>query len=143
MKIYPFSRLQRDLKQDLYDKSSQCEDHLIKIFLFPEASAYNHWVTEVYSFLHDVKKLKGKNKRPSAKFILDHTWGYWEDTILDYIPTFFKDYPRLKAVPESKYQLIYDNIYEYMKWLSEELSRVGRVSRFDVKSKLDELKQNM
>ena len=45
----------------------------------PNHSALNHWKQEIYSFIHNVDKLKGNKRFPTSKQIYDWTYGKKED----------------------------------------------------------------
>lgn len=77
--IRSFAVTKREVQADLRAAAKVIIEHLIKIFLYPDAQEKGHWKREVAAALNDVPKMKGSNKLLKAKFILDSSWMAWED----------------------------------------------------------------
>lgn len=139
MKILAFASPKAKVAWELSRKSKQIEIHLIKCGLFPYCDSYSHWKDEVFGFINDVDKLKNSNRFPSSEFIMKNTWKVLEDTIFDYTQSVLNEYRDL----DDSYRLtdneLYNMIEQYFIWLSEQLSRYGRVINKQVDRKIDEL----
>lgn len=77
--IRSFAVTKREIQADLRASAKIVIEHLIKIFLYPNAQENNHWKREVSGALKKVPKLKGSNKLQSPSFILQSSWVVWED----------------------------------------------------------------
>lgn len=141
MKIFAFADAKDSIRNKLKDKSDELVYHLVKIFIFPNCGITSHWCQEVYGFIHSVPKMKNKNKFPKKGFIFDSTFGVWGDTIESCIVTATKDYPNLVPLfnQENGLDICEQSVRKYFDWLSEELSKIGRVASLDVYKKIDEL----
>lgn len=141
MKIFAFADAKDSIKNKLKDKSDEAVYHLVKIFIFPNCGITSHWCQEVYGFIHSLPKMKNKNKFPKKEFIFDNTFGVWGDTIESCIITAIKDYPNIVPLftKESGSYVCEAAVRKYFDWLSEELSKIGRVASSDVYKKIDEL----
>ena len=141
MKIFAFADAKDSIRNKLKDKSDEVVYHLVKIFIFPNCGITSHWCQEVYGFIHSVPKMKNKNKFPKKEFIFENTFGVWGDTIESCIITAIKDYPNIVPLfaKESGSYVCEAAVRKYFDWLSEELSKIGRVASSDVYKKIDEL----
>lgn len=111
--------------------------HIILYLCSSDVGLKNHWANEIYSFIHDVPKLKGTNRYPSASFIFDNTYEIWYDSMEPGVQKLFQqehmeyDAQRVKiAIAIAK---------EYFLWLSEQLSNNGSVTNQEVRQKLESL----
>ena len=124
--IRSFAVTKREVQADLRAAARVIIEHLIKIFLYPDAQENNHWKREVAAALNAVPKMKNSNKLPKAKFILDSSWMAWEDIF----------YRKVEVVKEDMIEdpinvdvdILYGAIDEYFNWISNELSRFGLIS---------------
>ncbi len=123
--IYCFAKDRNKLLYELERESKPLMKHLVKYFMYPGHTSANHWGDEIYAFLNSVSKFKKKNKRPTSDQILKSTWGIYEDSIIEYIPTVIDDYGDSDIDPE----VIYNSCKEYMIWLCTTLSDIGSVSK--------------
>lgn len=141
MKIFAFADAKDNIKNKLKDKSDELVYHLVKIFIFPNCGIKPHWCQEVYGFIHSVPKTKNKNKFPDKQFIFKNTFEVWGDTIESCIITAIKDHPNLIPLfnQENGLDICENAVRKYFDWLSEELSKIGRVASSDVYKKIDEL----
>lgn len=138
-RVYPIFGMSKDIKSmkaELCDQAGNIDIHLIKIAILPESANVNHWRQEIATFINKVHTLKGKNKRPSTKFILDATWG----SIYDDIEFWRRGQERkYKSKCNVDDEVLSEMIEEYFTWLAMKLSHEGQVSRTEVYTKLDEL----
>lgn len=131
----------QDIKRDLRNCANTLRDHLMLIYLFPDNINVNHWMNEVAGACNSVSKAKHNNKYPKSNFIFENLWGYWEDGFFDKYRNRVADLEDKenliaeKFVPEELYQFL----SAYYRWLSDNLSQCGDVSRAQVKSELNEL----
>lgn len=134
--IENFADRQRDIHRYLVSRSDIVIEYLMKIFLYPESEKLSHWKLEVAVALNRIYKLKDTNKYPTKIWILLNSWNVIEDTIRDSIPVIMEDYGESE---HADLNIIYDKIHSYFKWISEELSKTGRVSNTRIYSKIEEL----
>ena len=79
--IFALSRSRTNIYDKLADNSENVIDHLIKVFLWPDAQEQNHWKQEIWNFIRSVPKLKSSNKFPPYKKIRREIWNSYEDVI--------------------------------------------------------------
>lgn len=141
MKIFAFADAKDNITNKLKDKSDDLVYRIVKIFVFPNCGIKPHWYQEVYGFIHSVPKMKKKNKFPDKEFIFKNTFGVWGDTIESCIITAIKDYPNIVPLfnQDTGLNVCENAVRKYFEWLSEELSKIGRVASSDVYKKIDEL----
>lgn len=141
MKIFAFADKKDNIKDKLKEKSDDLVYHLVKVFLFPNCEVKPHWCQEIYGFIHSVPKTKNKNKFPDKNFILNNTYEIWGDAIESCIVTAIKDYPNVVPLfdQHTGLNICETAVREYFEWLSEELSKIGRVASSDVYKKIDKL----
>ena len=139
MKLYvrSFAENKKDLHSYLSNRADVVIEHLIKIFLYPNAQEYNHWKQEVAAVLKKVPKLKNSNKLPSASFIVDSSWMVWEDQFDRFVEVVKEE---MKELSENiNNDTLYDAIDEYFEWLSKELSKYGSVVSDNIYHEIDYL----
>lgn len=134
-----FSRRKSDIAAMIEENTREIIQHLIKLWLYSDAETCNHWKQEVYGFLYQVPRLKGSNKFPSKKFILNNTIIVNEDNILALLRIVITDYENQYEQKKIEYPTMKKHILLYFDWLAEELSINGKVARNDVYAKLSEL----
>ena len=137
--ILGFSRRKSDIAALIEENTREIIQHLIKLWLYSDAETCNHWKQEVYGFLYQVPRLKGSNKFPSKKFILNNTIVINEDNILALLRIVITDYSNQYEQKNLEYPTMKKHILLYFDWLAEELSINGKVARNDVYAKLSEL----
>ena len=137
--ILGFSRRKSDIAALIEENTREIIQHLIKLWLYSDAETCNHWKQEVYGFLYQVPRLKGSNKFPSKKFILNNTIVINEDNILALLKIVITDYSNQYEQKNIEYPTMKKHILLYFDWLAEELSINGKVARNDVYAKLSEL----
>lgn len=114
----------------------------------PNHISRNYWIREIANFLNSVSLLSGKNKFPTAAQIYDWTYYKFQDVIM--LPNYIKkltsniiddyeDYIEInKTYPEICKE--FNTICEkYFRWIANELSICGFVSRAEIFEKLNKL----
>lgn len=143
MKIYvkASAMKKKDLADDLQDVTIPIIQHLLKLYLFPNAEEKMHWRREVAKLLRGVPKLKAKHKRPSANFIFENTYLMFSYRIKEFVDDVIAD--EYTLTPDNyKFQNIdwaVNIIEEYFDWLSNQLSTYGVITLPTIYSKLEEL----
>lgn len=137
----------RKIEETVYSKTSMINMHLLMIYCYPDSTAINHWKSEIWNFLNDVAKIKGKNKYPTQKQLLSFSWDIFEDCILEQFDVRIKNIESKESKkitlrnPNSK--IYYNFVKEYYYWLTKELSLKGIVSKDDIDNKIDELRKKL
>ena len=148
MKLFvtEFADSKKEIERELKSRTEQVILHLFKLYLMSDNESRNHWIREIANFLNSVSLLSGKNKFPTSKQIYEWTYDKYQDVITNttYIRKMTYDIIDDYGVDISKsYSQIcdeFDRICEnYFKWLSNELSQSGFVSRREIFDKLNEL----
>lgn len=137
--IFGFANRKSDIAAMIEENTRELIQHLIKLWVFPDAKDCNHWKQEVYNFLYRVPRLKRSNKFPSKKFILNNTIVVNKDNIAALLRIVITDYKNQYEQKKSEYSTMEEHILLYFDWLAEELSINGKVARNDVYAKLSEL----
>lgn len=121
------------------DKERMVMEHLIKCWLYPNNSNYQHWKNEIHGFIPRISALKGANKFPKyeqlKKWIIDGFSDSLHLTIFAYIERVTIKYGEVKYDAKQ----ISDYIISYYEWLMFELSSKGYVSPEEVSQKIDNL----
>ena len=125
------------IRDKISDRSVQIDQHIIRLLLYPNSSYCDHWMHEIWAFLHDVDKVKGKNKFPKSKMIYDALATH--NDILDNYVTIVKDIEHKLTPEDVSLDTIASVIVQYQFWLSKKLSTAGVVTIAEVKSKLKEI----
>ena len=108
--------------------------HLIKAYLYSNSESLNHWILEIYSFLHEVKLVKGKNKPPKSNYIYKQIFIINEPYLMHYVEGIVDVYG------ESDYDsTIINYISDYCKWISDMLSSNRVVTYCEVKDEVMKL----
>lgn len=137
--IFGFAHSRADVIKHLEQNVVEIFQHLIKLWRYPNAEEVRHWRGEVYGFLHKVDTFKFNNKRPSAKFIFDNTYGRDNQYIENAIKQVARRYDDSYSDIWQDTNLLQLRIELYFEWLSEELAINGNVFPEDVYEKLQEL----
>lgn len=140
--MYIYIKSMSESQSKIYDRLTsnidELDAHLIKVALYRNSENLHHWIQEIYSFVHDVHKLKGKNKLPSKKFLLN-ALSINEDRIEFMILGIMEDYSDVSYDLEK----IQRFVHSYHDWLAEELSTKSIVSKTSVSSVILKLINNM
>lgn len=125
------------LENQLFSAALPLTEHLTKIYMFPNVDYRQHWMKEVWNFVHQVPKLKNNNKFPEASFIFESLSGYADvsyNTIELIVGEYSEHAPERADGSELEEMLI-----QYFTWLADQLSEFGKVSSDEVYSKLEEI----
>ena len=147
MKIFTeFSERKQKIEYDLTYATKQIIIHICKIVLMSEVDSINHWKREIANFLNEVDKLKGINKFPTEKQIMNWTYYKQEDMLtdinkmkrrlLDIVDDYDIDY---NIQYDIAIDIINDFCKDYFSWISKELSTYGYVNRRMIYKELDNL----
>ena len=137
MYIYAMSESLRDIKKELSSKGKQVLRHLIRIILYPNADAYNHWKQEIVAFIAYTDKVKGKSKFPKKKLILDALQS--QNDMIHQVIWQVKVTERDLEPAEIDENIILDSVCEYQNWLAEELSKNGVIDPYEAYKVLDRI----
>lgn len=139
--MYIYIRSMSEARSKIHDQIAsvayEIDRHIMKLMLYPDTEYVEHWEKEIAGFLNHVPKMKGSNKYPSSRFILDAI-GIYEDALDDMLPVLKEDYSMLHAVDLSLSDIEHV-ICQYHRWLSSVLAEKGQVSQVAVINKLHEL----
>lgn len=136
--IFAMADTKSNIAAKLEGTTLQIVKHIIKIYLYPEHPAVNHWKTEVYGFLHTIPRIKRKNTFPTKEFILQETIGVNRSVIPLWVENVVDDYGESDRDESNVMAAIED----YYSMLAEELSYRGDISKQKVYAKLTEI-QNL
>ena len=149
MKIYISAQAEslHSIEMRMTDHLDEIEMNVIKLLLGPDVLTRNHWQHEIFTQLHSVKMIKGKNKYPSADKIF--SWLYTNQIPDMQEPRKFRKMVQSILYTEKELSAPADMrklqsevisiLKQYYKWLSEQLATDGFVSQQDIYAKLDEL----
>ena len=112
---------------------------LIQLYLFPSSEYENHWRQEVWSNFHEMKLLSSTKKLPSSDFILTNLWKYDEKYISSLIEYVLDKESTLVPRDNIDINVVRLSVFNYFKWISDQLSRNRVVKPSDVYKKLDDL----
>ena len=144
--VTEFSERKQKIEDDLTYSTKQIIIHICKIVLMSEVDSVNHWKREIANFLNEVDKLKGSNKFPTEKQIMNWTYYKQEDMLtdinkmkrklLDIVDDYNIDY---NIQYDIAIDIINDFCKDYFSWISKELSEYGYVNRQMIYKELDNL----
>lgn len=139
MKLYirGFSQYRDKIYDKLSDCSEQLDEHIIRLLLYPGNHYTEHWMHEVWAFLHTVDKLKGKNRYPKADFIYN-ALACHNDILHHFVKSVKTKESQYDPISIS-IENITDAVEEYQKWAANLLSSEGYIDYDDVQSKLNEI----
>ena len=115
----------KHVRDKIRDAAGNMDVHLVKLALFPDCEAVDHWRSEVYAFLWRVPKVKNNKKYPKVQVIMDGL-SVFEDTVDDEIELVKGEYPNLSPVSLNPKEL-QKMIRNYHLWLASELHNKGYV----------------
>ena len=134
--VTEFSERKQKIEDELTYATKQIINHICKIVLMPDVDSVNYWKQEIANFLNEVDKLKGNNKYPSEKQIMNWTYNKQEDMLtdtvkmkrklIDIIDEYEIDYLIEFSAATS---IINDFCKDYFSWISKELSKYGYINR--------------
>lgn len=136
-KIYAMAASRKDAMRQIQDVSLPLIEHLIKLYMFPNAGYKTHWSKEVRNFFNSAPKLKGSNKLLSYKNIRDAI-ALYEDQIDHLMKSVFTEYRQFEVerndVAEAERM-----IGDYLDWACEQVAAHIVFNSFGVMSKLEEI----
>ena len=131
-----------EYKVKLMNAFEKIFSHLLKVYYYPRSQYKPHWVKEIYSFLNDAPILKSTKKLPKEKLIFDSLWT----SVKEIIP---RRHRKTLAIINEKYgdelgKVEYDAkaesfVYNYVVWISENLSKKGDVLISEVEAEINSL----
>lgn len=131
-----------EYKVKLMNAFEKIFSHLLKVYYYPRSQYKPHWVKEIYSFLNDAPILKSTKKLPKEKLIFDSLWT----SVKEIIP---RRHRKTLAIINEKYgdelgEVEYDAkaesfVYNYVVWISENLSKKGDVLTSEVEAEINSL----
>lgn len=131
-----------EYKVKLMNAFEKIFSHLLKVYYHPKSQHKHHWVKEIYSFLNDAPILKSTKKLPKERLIFDSLWT----SVKEIIP---RRHRKILAIINEKYrdelgEVEYDAeaeslAYDYVVWISENLSKKGDVFMSEVEAEIDSL----
>ena len=137
--VIAMSESKKALHERLGNASVKINEHMITLLMFPNTSNYNHWKQEVYNFVSIVPVLKGTNKWPNRRIILDGLSVYLDRRPLEILKKrVLRDYSHLDAL-DTSIEAISRALEIYYNFISAELSQYGEVEREAAYQKIDEI----
>ena len=145
--VTEFSEHKRDIERQLTTNTKNIIEHIIKLMLMTNNDSYNHWKKEIANFLSDIDKIKGSNKFPSKKQLMNWTYYKQKDLLSDNIRmkgkinNIVKYYDIVSDISTIQYisNIINEFCFLYFDWLTDILSKQGYVNFTDIYNKLDNL----
>ena len=145
--VTEFSEHKRKIEDDLSDITTLIIEHIIKLILMGDNTAFGHWKKEIANFLSDIDKIKGSNKFPSKKQLMNWTYYKQKDLLSDNIRmkgkinNIVKYYDIVSDISTIQYisKIINEFCFLYFDWLTDILSKQGYVNFTDIYNKLDNL----
>lgn len=139
IRVFEFAKRKRDLSDWIEDKTLSVIDALAQLYAFPNTQYVNHWRKEVWSNFNRVKRLSGRKKIPSKKFILDSSWEINKDYTDICLDSMIQKESELTPRSEIDYSEFYEKVESYFDWLAEILSKKMIVSPNEVYAELENL----
>lgn len=133
-----FADTRSQIKSDLRGVTKVVMNHLIKVWLYPDVQEQNHWKKEIAQALNDVPKVKGKNKYPDYRFLIQNTWNVYEDSLDDRVDVIISSM-REDPIPFD-FEDLYRAMSDYFNWICFKLSEKGIVRYSDIYETLEELR---
>ena len=139
--IFSMSLPRKDVASKLEETTRPLCKHIVKLCMYSDKPEYvNHWKQEVYDILHNVSRIKGRNKFPSSKFILYNTINVNIYLLDSWIKIIKDDYSKQLGLPINEDEIkIRKCLLDYYEWIANMLSTQGEVSRLSVYTELDRL----
>ena len=145
-----FSRKRSEVISDIRNHRTVLVEHILKLYYYRDfVECLDGWIEEVQAFLGEVSKIKtvhGKDRFPTPEEIYKEAWANDLDNIDNrhdrYISDFSKkrDNELKKPLPKVKKDSIAENFCnDYIRWVSEILSKKGVVTIEEVESEIEKL----
>lgn len=136
--VRSFADTRSQIKSYLRGATKVVMNHLIKVWLYPEVQEQNHWKKEIAQALNDIPKVKGKNKYPDYRFLIQNTWNVYEDSLEDRVDVI------ISSMKEDPTPFDFENIYramsDYFDWICFRLSEKGIVRYSDIYDEIEEIR---
>lgn len=136
----------KQIISDLRGNTYQIIENIYKLVLLPNHRAVNHWKNEVASKIDHVDKLKSTKTYPKAAQIYEWSYEPKQDCVSDpqYTENVMQDFLQkyhgtTEYTPKDIAEKVDYVCENYFLWLSEALSKKGRVSYAEVYSVLNPL----
>lgn len=141
-----YARAKAVMEAEIEAKTDVIVEHLIKLILMPNNIAYKLWQCEICSQLHTIHKIKGKNKYPSYSQLIEWTYEYALDDIIDInrlriqIKHIEQDYNvKITMSPQGLSKSLKVVCKLYFEWLCNKLQTYSNVANTDIYRQLDYL----
>lgn len=135
-----FADSRSQIKSDLRSAAKIVLNHLIKVWLYPTAQEQNHWKQEIAQSLNDVPKLKGRNRYPDYRFLIQNTWNVYEDSLEDRVDVI------ISSIEEAPIAFDFDDLYraisDYFDWICFRLTEKGIVKYSDIYEEIESLRRS-
>lgn len=138
MFIAEFAKRKREIVNYLTNgERDEWLTHLLKIQIFDsDEGLIKHWEHEVYSLFNNIPKVKNTNQFPSKEFIFKTLWDHYGDRLFTFVDKAQDDEPNEKLKMQLNFTQIFLNIKNYFDWVSNKLSKQGRINSDEVYNKL-------
>lgn len=141
-KLTEFPMSKKYIIDKLYDMRIKLNYHLIYCYFWYNTDNYNHWKTEISSFIKNLPRVSGTNKFPTAKqlrkWVIDNNIEEINDNIEFYVSEAISE-ENIKELPEYNKQNLINYLTEYWIWLSENISDGKNLSNSQVYTEVDNL----
>lgn len=136
----------QEIIQELHQKSAVIIEYIMKIMLMPNHSARNHWEGEIAGQLNRIRSIKGSNKYPSDKLLLQCLY-YDADDILFNKQRITNDIYNIMDEYNCDYEYDLDSFmnalqsvcFDYFSWLSKRISVNGSIRNQEIYKELASL----
>lgn len=125
----------------LYDMSLVINEHLICCYFWNNTENYNHWKTEISSFIRTLPKIKGTNKYPTEKQLKRWVINNTIEEIKEKIDGIIKRTEQDENVKITDYDktTIQNYLIDFWNWLASYLADGNDVMPNDIQNKVDQL----
>lgn len=142
-RYYELAEKDINIRNHLFYAQDQILQHLFKIYFMKSSQSIDHWILEIFGFLHRVNKRKSTNRLPSEDFIYSAVFGNSEDSFEDWFPMYVsnieEDYGVSLHPTKEDVEILFDLCKKYFHWLAKELSNNGKLERKDVYAEICQL----
>lgn len=139
------ARKRDEVLSDIRNHRFRLIEHLLKLYYYRDNDSLRTWLKEVKAYLGEVSKIKaskGKDYYPTKDDIYWEVWGKDLDSLSDFHSTCIEDFSSDEEEPLPKVEKddrAEDFCDEYIKWVSEVLSKKGSVSALEVRAEVEKL----
>ena len=137
--VRSFADTRSQIKSDLRGVTKVVMNHLIKVWLYPNVQEQNHWKKEIAQALNDVPKVKGRNRYPDYRFLIQNTWNIYEDSLYDRVDVIISS---MKEDPiPFDFEDLYQAMSDYFDWICYRLSEKGIINYSDIYDEIEKLRK--